>query len=128
MIFFFLFSEETKYPDIKVCDFLNHVRALHADSDNGFSNEFEDITSQTRTDLMADASYLPENKAKNRYVNISACKYIFLSILLFMVIIVKVFCRVSDLLRAHYRIAREGCSLSSGPKRGSYHSNIYAFK
>ena len=86
MIFFLLFSEETKYPDIKVCDFLNHVRALHADSDNGFSNEFEDITSQTRTDLMADASYLPENKAKNRYVNISACKFIFLSILLFMVI------------------------------------------
>ena len=70
------FSEEpTKYPDIKVSEFLAHVRALHADSDNGFSNEFEDITSQTRTDLMADASYLPENKAKNRYVNISACKY-----------------------------------------------------
>lgn len=64
--------EETKYPDIRVCDFLNHVRALHADSDNGFSNEFEDITSQTRTDLMAEGSYLPENKAKNRYVNISA--------------------------------------------------------
>ena len=69
------FTEETKYPDIRVGDFLNHVRALHADSDNGFSNEFEDIASQTRTDLMADASYLPENKAKNRYVNISACKY-----------------------------------------------------
>ena len=42
-----LFSEETKYPDIRLTDFLNHVRVLHADSDNGFSNEFEDIASQT---------------------------------------------------------------------------------
>ena len=73
-VYFFLTEEPTKYPDIKVSEFLTHVRALHADSDNGFSNEFEDITSQTRTDLMAEASYQPENKAKNRYVNISACE------------------------------------------------------
>ena len=75
-LLFHIFTEEpTKYPDIKVSEFLTHVRALHADSDNGFSNEFEDITSHTRTDLMAEASYQPENKAKNRYVNISACEY-----------------------------------------------------
>ncbi|XP_053378401.1 tyrosine-protein phosphatase 99A-like isoform X2 [Mercenaria mercenaria] len=65
-------EEDTKYPEIKVTDFLQHIRAMHANSDDGFSAEFEDISSRTRTDLMADASYLPENKAKNRYVNISA--------------------------------------------------------
>ena len=57
-----------------MADFLKHNRAMHADGDNGFSTEFEEISSRTRTDLLAEASYQPENKAKNRYVNISACK------------------------------------------------------
>lgn len=49
---------------------------MHANSDDGFSAEFEEICNRTRTDLLAEASYLPENKAKNRYVNISACKHL----------------------------------------------------
>ncbi|XP_060555238.1 tyrosine-protein phosphatase 99A-like isoform X5 [Ruditapes philippinarum] len=65
-------EEDTKYHEIRVIDFLQHNRSMHANSDDGFSVEFEEISSRTRTDLMADASYLPENKAKNRYVNISA--------------------------------------------------------
>lgn len=55
-------------------DFIQHTRNMHANSDDGFSAEFEEICNRTRTDLSAEASYLPENKAKNRYVNISACK------------------------------------------------------
>ncbi|KAL4226612.1 Protein tyrosine phosphatase [Mactra antiquata] len=65
-------EEDTKYPEINVGDFLQHTREMHANSDDKFSAEFEDISSRTRTDLLADASFLPENKAKNRYVNISA--------------------------------------------------------
>ena len=68
-------SEECKYPDIKVTDFLQHVQDLHANSDDGFSMQFDEIGAQTRTDLPAEHSDLPENKNKNRYVNISACKY-----------------------------------------------------
>lgn len=67
-------EEDTKYPEIKVTDFIQHTRNMHANSDDGFSAEFEEICNRTRTDLSAEASYLPENKAKNRYVNISACK------------------------------------------------------
>ena len=67
-------AEDTKYKEVRVADFLQHVRTMHADGDNGFSVEFDDITSRTRTDLTADASFAPENKSKNRYVNISACK------------------------------------------------------
>lgn len=38
---------------------------------------FQDVNKNTRTDLKADTSNMHENKSKNRYVNITACKYDF---------------------------------------------------
>ncbi|KAK3101774.1 hypothetical protein FSP39_006244 [Pinctada imbricata] len=64
--------EEPVYPAISVGDFLQHVKALHADSDVGFSHEFDDINKRTSVVIKQDASNLPENKSKNRYVNITA--------------------------------------------------------
>lgn len=72
--FLFTESEVTRFPEISVSDFLRHNRDLHANSDDGFSMQFEEVGSLTTTDLPAENSYLPENRAKNRYVNISACK------------------------------------------------------
>ena len=69
-------SGASQYREVRVCDFLMHTRNLHANSDVGFSTEFEEIAANTRTNLTAENSDLPENKHKNRYVNISACKLI----------------------------------------------------
>ncbi|XP_064633789.1 tyrosine-protein phosphatase 99A-like isoform X2 [Lineus longissimus] len=57
---------------VTVADFSDHVTELHRDSDLGFSQEFEEIFRNTRTDLTFDHSMDPENKHKNRYVNINA--------------------------------------------------------
>ncbi|XP_052213906.1 tyrosine-protein phosphatase 99A-like isoform X2 [Dreissena polymorpha] len=65
-------SCQVTYPDIAARDFPMHVKQLHANSDDGFAREFEEIGANTRTNLLAENSDLPENKCKNRYVNISA--------------------------------------------------------
>ena len=77
---YFIFKEDTKYHEINGSDFLRHVRDMHADSDNGFAVEFDDITKSSKgdangMDIPAEASLRLENKNKNRYVNITACKY-----------------------------------------------------
>ncbi|KAL3853318.1 hypothetical protein ACJMK2_016867 [Sinanodonta woodiana] len=64
--------DENQYPVVRVEDFIEHVKHLHADSDDGFAQEFADINNHTPTDIPAEHSYHPENKVKNRYVNISA--------------------------------------------------------
>ncbi|XP_076468835.1 putative receptor-type tyrosine-protein phosphatase mosPTP-1 [Babylonia areolata] len=65
-------SEEKEYPDIPVSEFPAHVEAMHADSDIAFAQEFEDLSRNTRTDFTCEASNVPENRAKNRYINIAA--------------------------------------------------------
>ncbi|XP_064605042.1 LOW QUALITY PROTEIN: tyrosine-protein phosphatase 99A-like [Liolophura sinensis] len=64
--------EEADYPDIKVECFAEHVEKMHADSGIGYAQEFEDINKHTRVDLKSENSALPENKLKNRYINIAA--------------------------------------------------------
>ncbi|GAB1598522.1 tyrosine-protein phosphatase 99A-like isoform X2 [Argonauta hians] len=64
--------EEADYPSVAVRDFIAHVELLHADSDIGFSQQFDDITQRTRCDLKSEFSALQENKMKNRYINIAA--------------------------------------------------------
>lgn len=63
---------EKKFPTVKKEDFLQHVQSLHADSDVGFSHEFDEINKLTAVALKADVGMYPENKQKNRYVNIQA--------------------------------------------------------
>ncbi|XP_062589187.1 tyrosine-protein phosphatase 99A-like isoform X2 [Saccostrea cucullata] len=63
---------ELKFPTIRKEDFLQHVQSLHADSDVGFSHEFEEINKLTSITPRADVGAHPENKQKNRYVNIQA--------------------------------------------------------
>lgn len=64
--------EEKTYPEVRVEDFIHHVKALHADTDDKFSQEFSDVNKNTRTDLKSETCNYPENRAKNRYVNITA--------------------------------------------------------
>ncbi|ESO84299.1 hypothetical protein LOTGIDRAFT_132259, partial [Lottia gigantea] len=63
---------EKEYPDIAVDNFISHVESLHADSDFGFAQEFDDVNRNTKTDFKSDSSAQPENKGKNRYINIAA--------------------------------------------------------
>lgn len=63
---------EKKFPTVRKEDFLQHVQSLHADSDVGFSHEFDEINKLTSVALKADVGMFPENKQKNRYVNIQA--------------------------------------------------------
>lgn len=65
-------SDEKEYPEISVGDFPAHVEAMHADSDFAFSQEFDDLYRHTRTDFKCEASNQPDNKNKNRYINIAA--------------------------------------------------------
>ncbi|XP_050411666.1 tyrosine-protein phosphatase 99A isoform X1 [Patella vulgata] len=65
-------SDAKDYPDILTEDFISHVENLHADSDFGFSQEFDDVNRNTKTDFKSDSSSQPENKGKNRYINIAA--------------------------------------------------------
>ncbi|XP_037086663.1 tyrosine-protein phosphatase 99A-like [Pollicipes pollicipes] len=53
--------------------FPKHVTRLHADGDIGFSKEYEAIQAQTLLDgHTSELSQQPENKHKNRYLNIVA--------------------------------------------------------
>ena len=64
---------------VAVPSFWRHVSALHADSDIGFSKEYEEVQrlSQSKEcDFPFDHCKQPENKIKNRYLNIVACKFI----------------------------------------------------
>ena len=49
-----------------------HVQDLHADGDIGFSREYEAIQNGCDIELACEHSQSPENKHKNRYVNIVA--------------------------------------------------------
>lgn len=61
---------------VAVQQFVQHVASLHADGDIGFSKEYELIQSETG-DYTVENSQFAENKAKNRYLNILACKLAF---------------------------------------------------
>ncbi|XP_048252753.1 tyrosine-protein phosphatase 99A-like isoform X3 [Haliotis rufescens] len=65
-------ADEKVYPDVTVKEFIRHVETLHADSDIGFSQEFDDINKNTNVDFRCESSSLPENRGKNRYINIAA--------------------------------------------------------
>lgn len=54
--------------------FAKHVASLHADSDIGFSKEYDTIQSSSIEGHTVINSQLPDNKTKNRYLNILACK------------------------------------------------------
>lgn len=61
---------------VPVPDFAAHVAALHADSDAGFAKEYSEIQKYCLKQVKAtsDHSSHPDNKCKNRYLNIVACK------------------------------------------------------
>lgn len=55
--------------------FPKHVAELHADGDIGFSKEYEAIqAASTQEEYASEHSQHPDNKQKNRYLNIIACK------------------------------------------------------
>ena len=66
--------DNSEFDSIMVIDWAKHVQRLHADSDIGFSREFEQIqqANQKNNALTCDHSQLAENKHKNRYINIVA--------------------------------------------------------
>lgn len=67
--------DDSEYGSILVNDWMKHVQKLHQDSDIGFSREFEQIQQSNQKQSLAlscDHSQLPENKHKNRYINIVA--------------------------------------------------------
>lgn len=65
--------DDTEYGSVPVSDWAKHVQRLHADSDIGFSREFEQIQQATNNaSFTYEHSQLPENKHKNRYINIVA--------------------------------------------------------
>ncbi|KAL1129503.1 hypothetical protein AAG570_012448 [Ranatra chinensis] len=58
---------------ILVEDFAKHVASLHTDGDIGFSKEYESIQcASLQEQFTSDISTHPENKLKNRYLNILA--------------------------------------------------------
>lgn len=64
-----------KREAVLVENFAKHVSQLHADGDIGFSREYELIQSESIADEHAsEHSQHPDNKGKNRYLNIIACK------------------------------------------------------
>lgn len=67
---------ELHHP-IHVEDFSKHVAQLHADGDIGFSKEYELIQNESIVDEhSSEHSQHSDNKAKNRYLNIIACKFV----------------------------------------------------
>ena len=60
---------------VPVKDFAKHVASLHIDGDIGFSKEYESIQcASLQEQFTSEVSTHPENKLKNRYLNILACK------------------------------------------------------
>lgn len=73
-------ARNEQHPPVAVNMFAKHVAALHADGDIGFSKEYDSIQCAYLQDqFSSDISTHPENKLKNRYLNILACKYGFLA-------------------------------------------------
>jgi hypothetical protein len=67
--------DDSEYGSVPVTDWIKHVQKLHADGDIGFAREFEQIqqaSQKQNASLTCDHSQLPENKHKNRYINIVA--------------------------------------------------------
>uniref|UniRef100_A0A182N755 Putative receptor-type tyrosine-protein phosphatase mosPTP-1 n=1 Tax=Anopheles dirus TaxID=7168 RepID=A0A182N755_9DIPT len=63
---------EVRCP-VSVADFAKHVAQLHADGDIGFSKEYEAIQGEALNDeYPSENSQHPENKGKNRYLNVIA--------------------------------------------------------
>lgn len=61
---------------IPAIEFAKHVAELHVDGDIGFSKEYETIQNESISDEYAsEHSQHPDNKGKNRYLNIIACKF-----------------------------------------------------
>lgn len=70
---------ELHHP-VHVEEFSKHVAQLHADGDIGFSKEYEFIQNESIVDEQSsEHSQHSDNKAKNRYLNIIACKFFFIS-------------------------------------------------
>ena len=65
-----------KDGSVPLKDIEEHVQKLHADSDIGFSKEYEEIQRYCVHDLQVTHDHCshPDNKCKNRYLNIVACK------------------------------------------------------
>ncbi|XP_045456472.1 uncharacterized protein LOC123666424, partial [Melitaea cinxia] len=61
------------HPLVRARDFPAHVAALHADGDIGFSKEYEIVVAKSAAlGHTSHHSYRPENRLKNRYLNITA--------------------------------------------------------
>ncbi|XP_037876726.1 uncharacterized protein LOC101747207 isoform X2 [Bombyx mori] len=63
----------THHPALSATAFPRHVAALHADGDIGFSKEYEIVVSRSNAlGHTSHHSHRPENRLKNRYLNITA--------------------------------------------------------
>ncbi|KAL5284291.1 PTPRZ1.2 family protein [Megaselia abdita] len=61
---------------VPVNEFFKHTSSLHADGDIGFSREYDAIQNEcVSDDLPSEHSQHPENKRKNRYLNIIASTF-----------------------------------------------------
>ena len=57
--------------------YIQRVVSLHAEGNLGFANEFQMVQSlSAQEDFAAEAAHLPDNRSKNRYPNVVACKHI----------------------------------------------------
>lgn len=62
---------------VPVSEFAKHVAQLHADGDIGYSKEYEALQNESIVEEHpSEQSQHPDNKTKNRYLNIIACKLI----------------------------------------------------
>lgn len=62
---------------VPINEFAKHVSELHADGDIGFSKEYEAIQNESISEeYPSEHSQHPDNKQKNRYLNIIACMYL----------------------------------------------------
>lgn len=62
---------------VPINEFAKHVAELHADGDIGFSKEYEAIQNESiNEEYASEYSQHADNKTKNRYLNIIACKYL----------------------------------------------------
>lgn len=61
-------------PAIEAQYFPDHVAKLHANSEAGFCQEFDEIEKSQINSWPDSVARLPENGQKNRYTNIFPCK------------------------------------------------------
>ncbi|KAI8421842.1 hypothetical protein MSG28_009786 [Choristoneura fumiferana] len=65
-----------QHPAVPARDFPRHVAALHADGDIGFSKEYEIVVAKSAAlGHTSHHSHRPENRLKNRYLNITASNH-----------------------------------------------------